>query len=269
LRCSGTTDEKLLGTPSFYVNATCRRFQFRRALALDIIAKPDDDSVMRYPGGKGKSFPQLINLFPPHVVYIETHLGAGAILRNKRPAELSIAIDRDKRLIAQWKAEHPRLATYIAGDATDFLSTYRFTGNELCYCDPPYVHSTRKQKKIYLHEYTDADHQRLLAILRKLPCHVAISGYPSDLYDSVLNDWNVFEYRAKAHDGLRLERVWYNYPTPHELHDARYLGSTFREREVIRRRLTRIKSRIGELSVAERHVLQDWLHSSLKPSAAP
>ncbi|MBS0352463.1 MAG: DNA adenine methylase, partial [Proteobacteria bacterium] len=48
---------------------------------------------MSYPGGKGKCYQRLINLMPPHETYIETHLGSGAVLRNKRPAKTTIGID--------------------------------------------------------------------------------------------------------------------------------------------------------------------------------
>ena len=36
---------------------------------------------MTYPGGKGGNgfYQKIINLIPPHDVYIETHLGGGAI----------------------------------------------------------------------------------------------------------------------------------------------------------------------------------------------
>jgi len=46
-----------------------------------------------YPGGKGSHYQKIINLIPPHSVYIETHLGSGAIMRHKRPAALSIGLD--------------------------------------------------------------------------------------------------------------------------------------------------------------------------------
>ena len=49
---------------------------------------------MHYQGGKGGVFQKLINRMPPHEVYIETHLGGGAVMRNKRPAGSNIGIER-------------------------------------------------------------------------------------------------------------------------------------------------------------------------------
>ena len=50
---------------------------------------------MTYPGGKGQCFPHIINQMPPHQVYIETHLGGGSVLANKKPALiLNVGLDR-------------------------------------------------------------------------------------------------------------------------------------------------------------------------------
>jgi DNA adenine methylase len=48
-----------------------------------------------YPGGKNGAgvYQTIINLMPPHQVYIEPFLGGGAIMRLKRPAQLNIGID--------------------------------------------------------------------------------------------------------------------------------------------------------------------------------
>jgi hypothetical protein len=60
---------------------------------------------MSYPGGKNGSgvFQTIINMIPPHDVYIESHLGHGAIMRKKRPAVRNIGIDSDPMVIATWK----------------------------------------------------------------------------------------------------------------------------------------------------------------------
>jgi site-specific DNA-adenine methylase len=44
--------------------------------------------VMSYPGGKASVHHKLINLMPPHDVYVEPFLGGGALLLAKRPALL-------------------------------------------------------------------------------------------------------------------------------------------------------------------------------------
>jgi site-specific DNA-adenine methylase len=57
---------------------------------------------MRYPGGKGRCYQHLISLMPPHRTYIETHLGGGAVLRHKRPAETNIGLEKDEAVVERW-----------------------------------------------------------------------------------------------------------------------------------------------------------------------
>lgn len=214
---------------------------------------------MRYPGGKGKVFQQVINLLPPHTTYVETHLGGGAVLRHKKPSKTAIAIDLDPKVIDSWRNHFPGLATYIRADALEFLSSYPLQEHDVLYCDPPYLPSTRRRNRVYRYDYREEDHERLLAELLRLPCRILISGYPSELYSSRLAGWNTYTFAAKAHDGLRPEIIWFNFQPPQRLHDPRFVGSNFRERENIRRRLTRLKRRISTLSPLEKHILSDWL----------
>jgi site-specific DNA-adenine methylase len=219
---------------------------------------------MRYPGGKGKCYQHIINVLPPHPTYIETHLGGGAVLLNKRPARMSIGIDRDPAVIRRWQSLFPVLASYVEADAVDFLSSQRFIGDEVVYCDPPYLPSTRKRSRVYRHDYCECDHVRLLRTLQKLPCRVVVSGYPSELYDEFLCVWQSQTYPAKAHDGIRQEKIWFNFDTPSRLHDGRHLGRDFRERQTIKRRLQRLQTRISTLSPQEQRLLSAWLDDHLQ-----
>ncbi|MDP9649674.1 DNA adenine methylase [Paraburkholderia caledonica] len=210
---------------------------------------------MRYPGGKGKCFQRLINLMPPHRVYIETHLGGGAVMRHKRAAQLSIGVDIDSRVIEHWRSEQPPLCKLVHADAASFLAGYDWCGDELVYADPPYVPSTRRRAKVYRHEYSVEDHARLLETLRALPCKVMLSGYDSDLYAQALPYWRKATFSAKTHADVREECVWMNFELPDCLHDDAHLGHTFRERQTIRRRHARMISRFGEMGPIERNAL--------------
>jgi DNA adenine methylase len=214
---------------------------------------------MTYPGGKAGAgvYQQIINQIPPHRVYIEPFLGAGAVLLHKRPAIVSIGIDSDTAVIQNWNHNQPGVIV-TNDDAISFLSGYPWQGDEFVYCDPPYLFSTRSCKRpIYTCEFGDiGQHTQLLKLLLSLPCMVAISGYQSSLYTSMLATWRTISYQTRTRGGgLVREWLWMNYPAPVELHDYRYLGQNFRERERIKRIKTRWVARLERMDDLERYAL--------------
>jgi DNA adenine methylase len=66
----------------------------------------------------------------------------------------------------------------------------------LFYCDPPYLHETRTATDVYDHEMSADDHTRLLTLLNQVQGSVLLSGYRSNLYDSMLlpPQWERFEF---------------------------------------------------------------------------
>jgi hypothetical protein len=254
---------------------------------------------MRYFGGKNAVYQKLINLIPPHAVYIEPFLGSGAMLRNKRPARCSIGIDKDAAILEQVAAITGYPIVTFAGDdvviakAGDdagagllvhmdgllYLAHYHFTGNEFVYCDPPYLMATRRSAtKRYRFEFDEQDHRDLLAILVKLPCPVMLSGYDSPLYrDRLVRDhgWRAYSFQSQTHNGMATETVWMNYPIPSALHDYRYLGDTFRERERIKRKKDRWVNRLANMGTYERQAIlwaiSEWadMESGLTPAPFP
>jgi len=143
----------------------------------------------RYFGSKATSelCQPLIALMPPHAVYIETHLGCGAIMRRKPAALRNIGVDRDAAALSRFACDYP--VERVRGCAHRFLSRFPFDGSELVYSDPPYLPSARKSARRYRYDYGEADHEALLRLLRELPCAVMVSGYPSALYDALRADW--------------------------------------------------------------------------------
>ena len=203
----------------------------------------------------------IINQIPPHRVYIEPFLGGGAILRLKAPARSSIAIERDPRVLAAWRFHHniPDLRA-ISGDAISWLEDFRPVGDEFIYCDPPYLFSTRTCGAIYRFELSDAEHERLLSILKRLRCSIAISGYWSALYTRELSRWRTSRFLTTKRNHAHAEEwLWMNYPPPISLHDYRYLGRDFRERERIKRKKIRWKNRLIKMPILERQALMATL----------
>jgi len=132
-----------------------------------------------YFGSKATSglYQAIISIMPPHETYIETHLGGGAIMKRKPESLKSIGIDKDSRALNEFTCSYP--VDLINGCAHEFLRRYDYTGRELIYSDPPYLASTRTSDRNYRFEYTDELHIELLELLKTLPCHIILSGYPS------------------------------------------------------------------------------------------
>lgn len=222
--------------------------------------KLDGDMSKNYPGGKGGVFHNLINLMPPHEVYIESHLGNGSVMRRKRPAKRNIGIEIDLNVIRMWNNDNQINFDLVHGDAITFLKGYKFTGKELVYCDPPYLRETRKKyNPLYKYEYKRDQHIELLKVIKTLSCNVIISGYQSTLYSEELQDWHLKTFQAATSNGVATECVWINYPPPVELHDYRYLGDNFRKREHMKKKKKRWIKRLNRMSAQDRDVLLNAL----------
>ena len=126
---------------------------------------------MNYPGGKRDVYQRLINLMPPHEVYIETHLGGRAIIRNKKPAKRNIGIEIDPNTIKMCAKTSSKVDfELIHCDAIHYLENHQFTGKELVYYDPPYLRKVRKKHyPIFKYEYTMEQHIKLLEVIKSLP----------------------------------------------------------------------------------------------------
>ena len=92
------------------------------------------------------------------------------------------------------------------------------TPQTLFYLDPPYMQSTRSErwgKKAYSYEMNDSDHEELLIKLQSIKGMIVLSGYPNDLYNSLLKNWTCVAKEVTT-DGRgdtlpkRLECLWMN-----------------------------------------------------------
>jgi DNA adenine methylase len=229
---------------------------------LDCIVINGDGPHMAFPGGKGRLYQSIISMMPPHDTYIETHLGSGVVLRMKKPARRSVAVDIDPLIIASAKNWHVPDLELHNGDAATFLRKCPPGINSLVYVDPPYVGSTKKNRRYYRFEYTDQDHVELLEVLNSLKCYVLISGYDSELYQRYLPLWRRRNLVNITHGGLRNEVVWSNFEGPADLHDFRNVGESFRERERIKRKAHRWLKNLERMPAVERHAILDTILSS-------
>lgn len=243
---------------------------------------PDDDKtrdlklparvpLSNYQGGKNGAgvYQTIINCIPWHWRYVEPFAGSAAIYRNKLPARLSILIEADANQVQRLKSELPatidRNSVVIKHDeALDWLrrciDMKTFDAQTFIYLDPPYHPDARRSTlQLYEHDLTRAQHHHLVASL--LPTlaaagvKFALSGYRCAVYDDAAGaqGWHRKDFQAMTHTGMQTESLWMNYdPAAIELHDYRYLGDDFRQRERIARKVKRWAGKLRSLPRHER-----------------
>lgn len=100
----------------------------------------------------------------------------------------------------------------------------------LFYLDPPYLASTRNGSEVYRHEMGDEEtteleaHEKLVDTLKQCRGMWALSGYRSELYDSLLSGFNRIDRvvpcrsnitnRGASSRPTRTECLWTNYDIP-------------------------------------------------------
>ncbi len=93
----------------------------------------------------------------------------------------------------------------------------------LIYADPPYVMSARRrQDHGYAHEMTDDDHRELAEVLHSVRGMVALSGYHSELYDELYDDWRRIERTSRTFSDsgkLATEVLWISPNVPAAQHE--------------------------------------------------
>lgn len=104
-------------------------------------------------------------------------------------------------------------------DVIDLIKKYD-SDTTLFYLDPPYILDTRKQKKSYMFEMGNDDHESLVECLLKVNGKVVLSGYDHSIYNKLEQEgWKkviLGEYAKYSQTGLDtknkgVEFVWINY----------------------------------------------------------
>ena len=108
-------------------------------------------------------------------------------------------------------------------DALDLIKKWKDDPDAMIHIDPPYLPEVRRSQDDYRHEMTPEQHAEMLAMVADSHAYIAISGYPSDLYDTVLSGWYRTEkaltigsavgVNGASEDGRaeRRETLWMNY----------------------------------------------------------
>jgi DNA adenine methylase len=255
-------------------------------VAVSLAGSGEARGVLRgYPGSKGGVgvIQTIINNIPPCDTFIEAFAGTGFVTHSLRPAASRTLIDVDAAVCETLRLSFigPRQKTVdqfawdfgaaetaanasglriIRADAVRWLETHRrqFGPRTVIYFDPPYLVNRHGEERrdYYQHEFKNPEqHVELLKLCERLSEQdvvCLISGYRCPLYDSLLSTWRRIDYTTATRRGAVVESLWCNFPEPWALHDYRYLGKNFRERERIKRKQKRWRNRLETMNAIER-----------------
>ncbi len=194
-------------------------------------------------------------MMPPHTTYIEGFLGGGAVARHKRLASRNIVLDKSEAAIRVW--DYPGWEAHHA-DFFEWIQDVPLSLSTLIYLDPPYLLDARLSGRLFYEEEMadEASHIRLCQLVRELKCMVMVSHYPHELYSSMLTSWRCETFQAIDRAGRRrTEAVWMNFPESIALHDYRYLGDDFTDRQRIKRKQERWRRRLLTMPAQERYAM--------------
>lgn len=228
-----------------------------------------------YPGGKAADgvYQTIINHIPPHDVFVSGFLSNCAIMRYKMPAKVNVGIDLDSEVIKRWEANNnnphaPTTSVFHQNSQLDLFNMDFFNYAELfmsawnyddcvIYLDPPYLKETRKDSKsdLYNYELTRDDHVHLLLLALSIKAKVIISCYDSKLYRDMLKGWHKINFKGKSRRGPVTETIYLNYKPDGRLHDYRYAGYNFTDRQRIRRKVERHIAKLKRLPEVERNAI--------------
>lgn len=214
-----------------------------------------------YPGSKNGAgvAERIIGQMPPHDEYIEGFAGSAAVFRRKAPCKKSWLIDIDPKTCQQLGST---LGGYAGVDVVcasflDWIKTYRWSvrPSTLIYLDSPYLQDVRS-RTLYDFEFNaPKQHKELLELMRKLPCMVMATHYYALLWHNQLFDWRRVEIPTMTHGGKRIEVLWCNFEAPQLLHDPRFAGGGYRERENIARKRRRWAAKFAKMDRRERQAV--------------
>lgn len=215
--------------------------------------------IDKYLGSKAASgaYQAIIASMPAHDIYIESHLGSGAVMLRKQPAIEQYGIEINPKIAMAAGIAMPDRCNVVTGSCINFLRDFDYGGRSvLIYADPPYLWSTRTSNKRYEFDYSDTDHLELLVML--LDCvargaMVMLSGYPNNLYDQVLSSWSTKEFRVMTRGGVRTEKLWMSFNPDYAVpHWYDYAGSSFTDRQRIQRKAERWAKNYASMPAAEK-----------------
>jgi len=201
------------------------------------------------------------------ISHLPEHFFASACVAGWKPGEPLPHNGGSSLIFKSGPGEWDSVLEIFNRDAFDSLKTFvassLFWGwndpaDVLIYCDPPYQRSSRSTKTaIYQFEMLEGDeHSDLCDLLLQIPAKIMLSGYENDLYNSKLRGWRKETIPTTNRAGTKMvETVWLNFPEPFELHDYRFLGTDFHDRDRIKKKARRWIANLQGMPATERYAV--------------
>lgn len=218
------------------------------------------------------SYQKIINEIPPHNIFICAFAGSCAVTKHKTPAPVENIVFEISEIVIKkfWAGEDKNVYDFRNEDFIKwFALTFRAVREDVfIYMDPPYKIDSRSNGRLYYkNELTDSDHVQLLQLCLSIKCKVAISAYRCELYDSMLKNWRVKEWKVNTHNGIKYEALYMNYDKPKFLHQYNFLGEDRTDRQRIKRRKIKFAERFEAMNDNERYCIinyiQEYLNNAL------
>jgi site-specific DNA-adenine methylase len=196
-------------------------------------------------GGQGIK-EQLFNFVPKSERYFSLFYGMGGFENLPEFKNVNwIISEKDPELLSLASARYHD--TY--SDYKSIVEKYNFTSADFIFCDPPYLHSTRRNGRAYYKfEWDVYEHKEFLDYISVCGAKVLITHPSCSLYDNCLETWYKHEFRYMSRQGWFEDCIWTNFmPGYVELHDYNYLGQCRTERQQIKRQRANFVSKFNSL----------------------
>jgi site-specific DNA-adenine methylase len=225
-------------------------------------------TMANYVGNKGGQGikEQLFNFVPKSERYFSLFYGMGGFENLPEFKKVNWVIsekNQEMQLLAA-ASGHVTFADYRS-----LVERYDFTSGDFIFCDPPYLHSTRRNgRSYYKFEFDRVDHAEFLDYIRSCSGKVLITHPMCAIYDNYLKGWYKHEFRYMSRQGWFRDCIWTNFiPGFAELHTYNYLGQCRTERQQIKRRRANFVSRFNSLPFHQKMAIFKELNLSVWQSS--
>jgi hypothetical protein len=225
--------------------------------------------MVNYVGNKGGQGikEQLFNFVPKSERYFSLFYGMGGFENLPEFKNVNWIIS-EKNPKLQSLAAASNHETY--SDYRSIAEKYNFTSADFIFCDPPYLHSTRRNGKTYYKfEWDVYEHKEFLDYISGCSAKVLITHPSCSLYDNCLEAWYKHEFRYMSRQGWFEDCIWTNFiPGYVELHTYNYLGQCRTERQQIKRQRANFLSKFNSLPFHQKMAIFNELNLSVWQSSS-